>query len=208
MARFSFTDFQGCSIATIIVLLAGILHRDSGYEGRVAFGLDCLRQMACGRNPTARTGVRFVEALQSITNEARSKLLATDLGPENRPGASAGEADEYGRWAEWLANAETIHDLSSDESDLEQAEESTCNAVNAPTMQQTPWDEAAAFQLQDISASGFDLVMDQSAAPNGQNMMASLSAEDTWLPSFTWNDDHMQLMGLAGMDILDFTDLF
>ncbi|GJC77274.1 putative transcriptional regulatory protein C417.09c [Colletotrichum liriopes] len=30
MARFSFTDFQGCSIATIIMLLAGILDRDSG----------------------------------------------------------------------------------------------------------------------------------------------------------------------------------
>ncbi|KAK2042410.1 hypothetical protein LZ31DRAFT_596410 [Colletotrichum somersetense] len=30
LAWFSFTDFQGCSIATIILLLAGILTRDSG----------------------------------------------------------------------------------------------------------------------------------------------------------------------------------
>ncbi|KAI8241160.1 putative transcriptional regulatory protein, partial [Colletotrichum sp. SAR 10_96] len=30
MARFSFTDLQGCSIATIVVLLAGILQRDAG----------------------------------------------------------------------------------------------------------------------------------------------------------------------------------
>ncbi|KAB8224562.1 fungal-specific transcription factor domain-containing protein [Aspergillus novoparasiticus] len=57
ITRFSFTDFQGCSIATIVTLLDGIPERDSGYEARVASGLEHLRQMAIG-NATAKIGVR------------------------------------------------------------------------------------------------------------------------------------------------------
>ncbi|KAE8322651.1 fungal-specific transcription factor domain-containing protein [Aspergillus sergii] len=57
ITRFSFTDFQGCSIATIVTLLDGIPERDSGYEARVASGLEHLRQMAIG-NATAKMGVR------------------------------------------------------------------------------------------------------------------------------------------------------
>ncbi|ENH71760.1 Putative transcriptional regulatory protein C3C7.04 [Fusarium oxysporum f. sp. cubense race 1] len=66
-ARFSFTDFQGCSIATIITLIAGILQRDSTYDTRVNFGLNCLRQMVNG-NPAATVGVKFVETLQETTS--------------------------------------------------------------------------------------------------------------------------------------------
>ncbi|EMT67326.1 Putative transcriptional regulatory protein C3C7.04 [Fusarium odoratissimum] len=54
--RFSFTDFQGCSIATIVTLIAGILDRDPGYERRVRFGLDFLRRMATG-NPNAQVAI-------------------------------------------------------------------------------------------------------------------------------------------------------
>ncbi|OHW97473.1 thiamine repressible gene regulatory protein thi1 [Colletotrichum incanum] len=211
MARFSFTDFQGCSIATIIVLLAGILDRDSGYESRMAFGLSCLRRMACGGNATARMGVRFVEALQSITNEARCKLLATQPGQENKVGTSVEGADDYGRWADWLAKAEAIHNLSGDESELEHAEDSTLNLTTPLSlrhgMQPSTWNEAAALQLQELSVSKFALPIDNAEVPPGQHSVAIPSAEDVWMPSFTWSDDEMYLMGLTGMGVLDFTNL-
>ncbi|GKT56052.1 transcriptional regulatory protein [Colletotrichum tofieldiae] len=211
MARFSFTDFQGCSIATIIMLLAGILDRDSGYESRIAFGLNCLRRMACGGNATARMGVRFVEALQSITNEARCKLLATQPVQENKTGKSAEGADGYGRWAEWLANAEAIHDLSEDESELEHAEGSALNLVSPPSlqhgMQPSTWNEAAAIRLQEASSSEFALPIDNAGVPQDRESAAMSSTEDIWVPPFTWNDDQMYLMGLTGMGVLDFTDL-
>ncbi|KAF1349377.1 hypothetical protein EJ07DRAFT_169435 [Lizonia empirigonia] len=66
-----------CSVATSLVLLAGILERDSDYERHVSFGLDSLRKMAEG-NATATAGLTFVEALQSIAEEA---VLRVTIGP-------------------------------------------------------------------------------------------------------------------------------
>lgn len=73
LTRFSFTDFQGCSVATCLVLLAGILERDTDYRRHVTFGLDSLHKMAKG-NVSATAGLKFVEALQSIADEAVEKL--------------------------------------------------------------------------------------------------------------------------------------
>ncbi|KAK1635734.1 thiamine repressible genes regulatory protein thi1 [Colletotrichum phormii] len=211
MARFSFTDFQGCSIATIIVLLAGILERDSGYEGRVAFGLDCLRRMSSAGNTTAKMGVRFVEALQSITNEARSKLvMARRREMSQAQESSSGQAEGYGRWAEWLANAEVVGSPSGDESDLEmdqsgQPSASAHGPLTSPDiMLFSPWEEAAALQLQEMSASGFGMPVGEGVAADESTLMPLPTGEEAWLPSFAWNDDQMYLMGLTGMDGLDF----
>jgi hypothetical protein len=73
ITKSSFTDFQGCSIATIILLVAGILKRDLCYEARISFGLTCLRRMA-GGHLAAVNGVYFIEALKSIADEAAEKL--------------------------------------------------------------------------------------------------------------------------------------
>ncbi|OGE52916.1 hypothetical protein PENARI_c009G07944 [Penicillium arizonense] len=107
ITRFSFTDFQGCSIATIVTLVAGIMERDSGYEARVTFGLDCLRKMATG-NITAKMGVKFVEAVQSITNEAAAKIhRASSIHTESTEDAqSSASASEYHQWAAWHAEME------------------------------------------------------------------------------------------------------
>ncbi|OHF04262.1 thiamine repressible genes regulatory protein thi1 [Colletotrichum orchidophilum] len=211
MARFSFTDFQGCSIATIIVLLAGILDRDSGYEGRVAFGLDCLRRMASGGNTTAKMGVRFVEALQAITNEARTKLvMARRRETSQAQESSLGQAEGYGRWAEWLANTEVVGSPSGDESDLdmEQSAHPPTSAhgpmISPDIMLSSPWEEAAALQLQEMSASGFGIPAGEAVAVDESTLIPLPTGEEAWLPSFVWNDDQMYLMGLTGMDGLDF----
>ncbi|EFQ27307.1 fungal specific transcription factor domain-containing protein [Colletotrichum graminicola M1.001] len=210
LARFSFTDFQGCSIATIILLLAGILTRDSGYEGRIAFGLDCLRRMACGGNVTAQVGVRFIETLRSITNEARSKFMATQQGQEKSSDTSAEETVDYLCWEEWLANAKRVHDASEGESEQE-FPELTVNVTRPLSlrhgMQTAPWDESEASQLENVLTSGFSLPMDSTASLHTQQPVAAQSSEDLWMPSFTWTNDQTYLMGLTGMGVLDFTDL-
>jgi hypothetical protein len=106
ITRFSFTDFQGCSIATIVALVAGITERDSGYNARVKFGLDCLRRMASG-NMTAKLGVKFVEAVQSITNEAAEKLhQASSTANKTQDVQASVSASDYSQWAEWLTTLE------------------------------------------------------------------------------------------------------
>jgi hypothetical protein len=105
LTRFSFTDFQGCSISTIIVLLAGIMNRDPEYEAQVNFGLESLRKMADG-NKSAKTGVRFVEMLRSIADEAVAKLRQTVYHSQTQPGTYEDNETRYAQWAEWLARAD------------------------------------------------------------------------------------------------------
>lgn len=76
LTKSSFTDFQGCSVATMILLVAGIVERDICYDARVSFGLNCLRRMAVD-NMAALTGVNFMEVLQSISEEAAKKLQSS-----------------------------------------------------------------------------------------------------------------------------------
>lgn len=110
LTRFSFTDFQGCSISTIIVLLAGIMNRDPEYETQVNFGLESLRKMADG-NKSAKTGVRFVEMLRSIADEAVAKLKQTIYHSQTQPGIYEDNESRYVQWAEWLARADGSQQL-------------------------------------------------------------------------------------------------
>ena len=86
LTRFSFTDFQGCSIATMILLVAGILERDLCYETRISFGLDCLRSMA-GEHVAAINGVHLMETLVAIANEATEKLRKYSIRQGHDPQA-------------------------------------------------------------------------------------------------------------------------
>ncbi|KAL0939983.1 C6 zinc finger domain protein [Colletotrichum truncatum] len=209
MARFSFTDLQGCSIATIIVLLSGILERDSGYEGRVAFGLDCLRRMAGGGNSTASMGVRFVEALQSITNEARAKYLDVQSGREGQiPPIPTTTPRGYGQWAEWIAATGGAESFVEDDSLSERSEEpppvGQVHAVEANVTGSSLWEEGADLQLPEPSTSVFEPRPGElSSLADCHDFLPMSSVDESWLNSFS--DDQMYLMGLTGMDVLDFT---
>ncbi|KAH6693893.1 thiamine repressible genes regulatory protein thi1 [Plectosphaerella plurivora] len=210
LTRFSFTDFQGCSIATIVVLLAGILERESEYHRRVEFGIDCLRKMA-GENLTARTGVRFVEALKSIADEARAKLEGSQQNNTIVPqsGTSEYQPADYTTWVHWLARMEQ----QSGAQGISSFAENPPPPIHEPIVGQSlgpgmasaattqAWEEEAALQLQGLSASAFGIPMDESgmADPTAGPVM------DSYLPSSVFNDDQLYLMGLTGMDVLDFT---
>ncbi|KAL2783726.1 fungal-specific transcription factor domain-containing protein [Aspergillus keveii] len=196
--RFSFTDFQGCSIATIVAILAGIIERDPEYDSRVAFGLNHLRTMALGNLP-AEIGVRFVEDLQTIANEAYTKLgsawvadgqdaLFGEIRQETRQTAG------YSQWAQWASSNPGSY------------------AGQQRNVQfEVPPIHATGVTLGDISRASTSHQTLPSAAfvgqpPFPQNMYSTdrvlqLDAD----PQMIWShDDQFALMGFTGLDILEF----
>lgn len=208
-ARFSFTDFQGCSIATIVTLIAGILERDSTYESRVSFGLSCLRDMAAG-NLTAKVGVRFVETLQSISNEAARKLRQSGtFSDELQEGSESLQPSAYDDWAAWLASQQqppTSHVDDTTEQDaangltLTSRESSSsnanlCNLQN--TDEDTGWNHREGQGLEPLSATR--LLMQQPTT-----VSEPLTVPEHDFTSTIYSDDQGFLIGLTGLDVLDF----
>lgn len=209
IVRLSFTDFQGCSIATIVTLLAGILDRDSGYEARITFGLGCLRKMAAG-NMTAKLGVRFVEALQAIANEAVAKLRQTET---TREAISQDEqetgfltAADYVTWAQWLSRHESRPSTSSNtpsetlaQANIErQSLEERENTVN----KSTSWEHGGNSHVHHSSS-----IPDRTAFQQPGIFSDYMDPTDAQMPSLFLGEDQSFLMGLTGLDVLDFTEL-
>ncbi|KAL0943911.1 thiamine repressible gene regulatory protein thi1 [Colletotrichum truncatum] len=206
IAPSSFTDFQGCSIATIIVVLTGILERDSAYEAQVDFGLSCLRKMA-NVHTAGRMAVCFVEALLSIAKEARAKLEASK---EMQLQTELGIVDsDYLGWADWFAGAVG----SSGGEETRPSEPRISPPANSGTTGPRPdvlpvWEEAAALlrlrnpptpshtrQPDDVALSPSFMSHEEPRFDAGI---------DVDIPGFSFTENHMQLMGLTGMDMLDF----
>lgn len=225
IVRFSFTDFQGCSIATIVTLLAGILERDSGYEARVSFGLDCLRKMATG-NMTAKVGVRFVEALQSIADEAVSKLRRNEASRGSSLGAeqsAATAALEYTRWAQWLSRTTDRASRSGNTTPPVAAAPQTQTELpvhlsNAEPMQ-PPLTPAITAQREASSSWDPAVGVEDPMNPPGEaqgNPFTGIApgsgfdvfGTDDGLSATLYGDpDQNFLMGLTGLDVLDFSEL-
>lgn len=199
LTRFSFTDFQGCSVATSLVLLAGILERDSDYERHVNFGLDSLRKMAEG-NATATAGLKFVEALQSIAEEAVQRLhqhgTTTTAVTRSFP-----QTSDYSTWADWLARQPRQPNSvlrSGTQTPLEIGASSLVPDVE-PGMDFATWDGAAALQQLSVPA--------MIAPPEGHQYNDAVTSADMLDPTmFTtdYNEDPMFLMGLTGFDMMGF----
>lgn len=207
LTRFSFTDFQGCSTATIIVLLAGILERDSGYDARVKLGLDCLHRMAEG-NMTAKMGVSFVGALQSIANEAVERLQDIHSPTEATQSSNAGQSSDYGTWLEWLSRANSLHSgiASPSGQSIPEQTSSTLQPQNAGPWalgNQIPgslsWDGVT--PLQQMTPHSLMVPLPDNATHHAGNL-------DPYLFSAPgpFDDDQVYLMGLTGMDVLNFVE--
>ncbi|KAI8720018.1 Fungal-trans domain-containing protein [Fusarium sp. LHS14.1] len=205
-ARFSFTDFQGCSIATIVTLIAGIIERDSTYESRVTFGLNCLRDMAAG-NLTAKVGVRFVETLQAISNEAAHKL--------RQSGTFSGQLEEdieslqpsaYNDWAAWLASQHqpqtnifdsTVEQGTATGPEITRRERSAPNA-DLCNLQTTDEDAGWSGQVLEPLSTTRLLMQQPTEVPE------PLVVAENDFTSTIYGDDQSFLIGLTGLDVLDF----
>ncbi|KAL4940833.1 fungal-specific transcription factor domain-containing protein [Aspergillus oleicola] len=183
LTRFSFSDFQGCSIATVVLLLTRILERECGIERQIEFGFDCLRRMA-GGNPAAKMGVRFVEALASITNEALHKLNstgATACTPARENTVEHPRLDShYHDWAMWLARQQGLESNQVDLADEGPMEKDITNVDSAMV------DDAPQWWTAETSDPG-------PGPTNGTEPNEFL-------------DDQTFLMGLTGLDIFTLSE--
>ncbi|KAG4253759.1 hypothetical protein FPRO03_07719 [Fusarium proliferatum] len=200
--RFSFTDFQGCSIATIVTLIAGILDRDPGYERRVRFGLDFLRRMATG-NPNAQVGVRFVEALRSISNEAWGKLSRSRHPPANATDEGP-QSSAYNEWVEWLSNQEQPQSAINSEAIGDSALGAEQNTQVPPGADAEFWSTGAEdMEWGTRTEAVLEPLMSRLPVPHPQTG-EQLDSFETYRLSTMYNDDQPFLMGLIGFDVLDF----
>ena len=201
LTRFSFTDFQGCSVATSLVLLAGILERDSDYDRHVNLGLDSLRKMAEG-NATATAGLKFVEALQSIAEEAVQKLHQHGAATCNTAVTQDFlQTSDYGTWADWLSRQPRQSSSimrSGTQTPLETAESSTISN-GAPGMDFATWDGAAALQ----QLSSVPSLMIPSGVIHDFDA-ASADMLDPAMFTSDYSEDPLFLMGLTGFDMMGF----
>lgn len=203
ITRFSFTDFQGCSIATIVTLVSGVLERDSGYDTRVEFGLGCLRRMATG-NMTAKLGVRFVEAVRSITNEAASKLQRNAFSGE---ALNLAVHSDYDQWVDWL----TVQENSQRHEYVLPPQEGTPPIRENRDQDSDPW---LVGQSTPRAASTWQTQVEQDTPATPSNPHNYLDGplqplrplEYDFLSTLD-NDEQSFLMGLTGLDVLDFSGL-
>lgn len=210
LAPSSFTDFQACSIATIMLVLTGITSRDSDYNAQVAFGLDCLRKMS-NMHTAGRMAINFVKALMAIAEEARSKLSIVRGASEAREEGSSELA--YIAWADWFSSTTAVSGMAPS------ASGGLLSNSAASGSGGRLWEEASALlQLRNLSTPGM------SRPPRSQPGLDSDRTGDDVLPPppqttanqrepsvetdlnvdlQMFSENHLQLMGLTGMDMLD-----
>lgn len=205
LTRFSFTDFQGCSVATSLVLLAGILERDSEYERHITFGLDSLRKMAEG-NATATAGLKFVEALKSIAEEAVQRLY--DHGVIHVPAAQGfSQTSDYTTWADWLARQPR-------QSSGIGSRGRTPFDVSVPSMS-TRSEPPESQHVMDFATWGGAAALQQLSAPTmitaaGGSQVDVASVQPDIIDPSMFTTDYLEatdttfLMGLTGFDMMGF----
>ncbi|EQB49339.1 hypothetical protein CGLO_11326 [Colletotrichum gloeosporioides Cg-14] len=213
LAPSSFTDFQACSIATIMLVLTGITSRDPEYNAQVAFGLDCLRKMS-NMHTAGRVAINFVKALMAIAEEARSKIRFVGGTPEAQDAREEGSSElAYVAWADWFSSTTGVSGIAPSASGLLSNPAASGSGGRL-------WEEASALlQLRNLSTPGM------SRPPRSQpGLDSDRTGDDVLLPPpqttanqgepsvetdlnidlQMFSENHLQLMGLTGMDMLDF----
>ncbi|KAI6891631.1 hypothetical protein KC318_g13662 [Hortaea werneckii] len=220
ITRFSFTDFQGCSIATIVLLVGSLISGEQECRTIASAGLDYLRLMA-GKQVTPWKGVRFVEAVQTIVVEASLKARATkEPCTPSAPVTSDPATSDYNQWAEWLQTVQNpeagratqglsaeyptsrppsvTQDRQVRQQDLPA---SLANDLNDATFPVTP---SHSIRLHAQEATAFQASFAYDSVPNTGNQVFSSTAEPTFGGSNGTDYDFM--MGLTGLSVLDFPD--
>ncbi|RMY72292.1 hypothetical protein D0863_04618 [Hortaea werneckii] len=220
ITRFSFTDFQGCSIATIVLLVGSLISGEQECRTIASAGLNYLRLMA-GKQVTPLKGVRFVEAVQTIVVEASSKASvhkehctpSTPITPE--PAASG-----YSQWAEWL---QTVQNPEAERaSQGRSAEYPTSRPLSVTQDRQVRQQDLPASLANDLNDATFPVTPSHSIRPHAQEATAFQTSfaydsgsntgdqvfASTTVPTLegSHGTDHDFMMGLTGLSVLDFPD--
>ncbi|GAB1740482.1 hypothetical protein NU219Hw_g5585t1 [Hortaea werneckii] len=220
ITRFSFTDFQGCSIATIVLLVGSLISGEQECRTIASAGLDYLRLMA-GKQVTPLKGVRFVEAVQTIVVEASLKASANkEHRTSPTPITFEPAASEYNQWAEWLQTVQDVEaGTASQESPAEQSSSRPLSGTQNQHIRQQDLPASLAEDFTDATSSviasrsirtrgqeatAFHTSFEYDNGPNPGDEVFSTTAVST-LGGST-GTDHDFMMGLTGLSVLDFPD--
>jgi hypothetical protein len=207
---FSFTDFQGCSTATIVLLVAAFVPGRHNFQSTASAGLGYLRLMA-GKNAAALRGVQFVEAVQAVVNEATAKVAVKTQSSDFTSNVQASESSNYVKWTQWLTTTNLPESrFATQGTDMEHTQGGQAETFVPPTpasasgLDPLCWDYAASTQT---SPGTTPLNRFGNAAMPGH--LAGAPYDDSMmtpdLPS-AFGNDHDFLMGLTGLGVLDFTE--
>lgn len=100
LGMFSYTDFQGCSTDTVVLILDCICQGQTPDSHFVETGLSCLEFMAI-ENHQAKTSLRIVQELRSIAQDVSEKSRLSVISEPHRPEEASG-ADVYEQWVHGL----------------------------------------------------------------------------------------------------------
>lgn len=109
LARFSFTDFQGCSTSTIIMLLYGIVDRDEDYDDYVDSAIEALSYMGTGCDK-AQAAVQFIRGFRELADEAYKRARNPSTNPT---GSTTQEGLKL--YGEWMVSCEETHQEQNDD---------------------------------------------------------------------------------------------
>ncbi|OKL61768.1 hypothetical protein UA08_02468 [Talaromyces atroroseus] len=211
LAPFSFTDFHGCSTATTIILLAGILERDSEYNRWVDFGLASLRFIAA-ENRMARVGVQCVEHFQAIADEAVMKMQHRLRRPPDLVSSETGSG--YDSWLQWLAEtgqAGPNEEQSGDDNDNDCDDEGENENDKTPSQYDTVESVTGRAEVHGSSVlqpttEYMDAISSTSHDPDSE-APATLPTMMGWTDApLTSAYDDPFILGLTGLDVMNFSN--
>lgn len=176
LARFSWTDFQGCSTAILITLLYRVIEKDFDYEYIIDSGLHNLKVLAEASKP-AQLALNFVLEFKKIVEEA----VDQPHHPEPASNAADGQRENYKKWLSSLS----VQKNSSVGENPERP-----NSASRET-----WPGLPGEVQQTASADAAGGV--STWAGGGENhLLPEMSLESDFLL------DESQIMSLSGMDFL------
>ena len=158
--------------------------------------------MALGNLP-AEVGVRFIEALQAISNEAFTKFGSVS-SPSDKDYQGSGTqhgaryAAGYSQWAQWVSSKANIGAEQQRNVPFEGVSDSTFGSAMATTT--IDGQATVGFSENDLP-KGPGSEAHQDPSNTGTVDLPSLDVD----PQMIWShDDQMALMGLTGLDMLEF----
>ncbi|KAL5410024.1 hypothetical protein PMIN04_010794 [Paraphaeosphaeria minitans] len=214
VSQFSFTDFQGVSIATIILLLGSILDKDATNARLIQFGINCLQSLAAG-NTSAEMGVDFVQKFRDTVTEAAARLRAARpqtsvRKPSNRyfRYTTGPATNDYQAWLSWF----------SDRHDADEQPEGGRRHTRPPSMNASLAQNLAAIDeplpqtVTPAETSHFpSTVAPAFLDPSSSPFDRSQTERDVYSNRLSMNDrpgnEEFSLLDLTGFDVLNWADI-
>lgn len=192
LGTFSFTDFQGCSIATVILLLESMRRSNRASSVSIDTGFTCLRYMAT-ENQHAKLGIQHVEELRTIANQVIEKSTQASSIDQDEPTGHHG-IDAYQDWIQAVLDG-SLTPSTNQEDGLAAASDNVTSIA-----QNYSHPESSLHSRHASRALG------QPTAPGGSEVLTLPPVFQYAAPSTILSDDPSDtfLFGLTGLDALDF----